>query len=246
MKTNKVSLSVLGTLVIAALLVIGILKIQQVHAQVDATSSNADAQTLESLAPTTDTNASATKNPNPDATTSAPVQAGASTSGLVEVKLQCSQSYTTDLYDTPSGRLDPYVKPDVATTTDTVAQVIGQQSYTVCHDARGNVHEFPITSAEYAALAIRGTPEKSVMESPDQAALDAFPVEVTPTAAASDTSTSSEPTTSTPVPAVLGASSSATDTPIDNTLTSTSTPAPTNTTAPTTTSTDSTTTSLDQ
>src|SRR5947208_10240703 len=40
MKTNTASLSVLGVLVIAALLVVSILKIQQVYAQVDATSSD--------------------------------------------------------------------------------------------------------------------------------------------------------------------------------------------------------------
>jgi hypothetical protein len=40
MKTNTASVSVLGVLVIAALLVIGILKIQQAYAQVDATSSD--------------------------------------------------------------------------------------------------------------------------------------------------------------------------------------------------------------
>jgi hypothetical protein len=238
MKTNTVSVSVLGTLVLAALLVISILKIQQVHAQVDATTSDAAATTSELTPPAPEVLGAAT---SAIASTDAmpPVQASPKaplSSGLVEVKLQCSQSYTADLYDTPSGHLDPYVKPDVATTTDTVAHVIGQQSYTVCHDARGNVHEFPITAAEYAALAIRGTPEKSVMESPDQAALDSFPVEATPTAAAPDTSTS--------VPAVLGASTSAADTPTD--ITSTSTPAPTEATASTTTSTDSTTTSSNQ
>ena len=92
----------------------------------------------------------------------------------MEVQLLCSQSFTTDLYDTPSGRPDPYVKPDVATTTDTVAHVIGKQSYTVCHDVRGHIHEFPITADEYAALSVRGTPQKSVMETADEAALDSF------------------------------------------------------------------------
>jgi hypothetical protein len=167
MKTNTASFSILSAVVLAALLVVGVLKIQQANAQVDATSSDVVATS------STDTSAAT------DVTTSAPPATEASSAaplseGLVEVQLQCSQSYTTDLYDTPSERPDPYVKPDVATTTDTVAHVIGQQSYTVCHDARGHVHEFPITDQEYAALQIRGTPQKSVMEPADQAALDSF------------------------------------------------------------------------
>jgi hypothetical protein len=257
MKINTASYLVLGTFVLAILLVVGILRIQQAHAQVDATSSDTAATTSESVVPV-DTATSTPENPTLD-TTAAPTQAAAETSGLVEVQLQCSQSYTTDVYDTPSGRPDPYVKPDTATTTDTSAHVIGQQSYTICHDARGNVHEFKITAAEYAVLQVRGTPQKSVMETPDEAALDAFPVEA-PAAPASDTppvttepsgtvlgaSTTSQPApsdTSTPpadtTPNPAPDSTSTTSTPADTASTSTTTPTPTDTTAPAATSEDS-------
>jgi hypothetical protein len=201
-----------SALIVAACIAVGALKIQYAAAQVDATSSDVVATSSES-GPTVGAT-STTENPIDNSTATAATQASGAASGLVEVQLQCSQSYTADLYDTPSGHPDPYVKPEIATTTDTNPRVVGQQSYTVCHDARGNVHEFPISAAEYAALSVRGTPQKSVMETPDQAALDAFPVEAT-SSAASDTSASPEPTSSTPTPEVLGASTSATDAPSD-------------------------------
>jgi len=98
--------------------------------------------------------------------------------GLVSVNLQCNGSYTSDLYDTPSGHLDAGYYPDSvpATTTGSVAHKIGTQSWTVCHDKRGNVHEFKLTDQEYADLAKPDatTPQKSIMESADQAALDSF------------------------------------------------------------------------
>jgi hypothetical protein len=173
MKTTAASLSVMSTLILAPLFVVGILKIQQVHAQVDATSSNIIATSSADTPPasdvTTRTPASTDATPPADA-----IQAAPSSAGLVEVQLLCSQSYTTDLYDPPSGRPDPYVKPATATTTDTVAHVIGKKSYTVCHDARGHLHDFPITADEYAPLSVRGTPQKSVMEPADQATLDSF------------------------------------------------------------------------
>jgi hypothetical protein len=100
-----------------------------------------------------------------------------STDGLVEVQLQCSTSYTGPLYDTPSGHLDAgyFLGTESASTTGmTVAHQIGEQAWTVCHDARGHEHEFEITATEYDALKIRGMPQKSVMESPEDAALDSF------------------------------------------------------------------------
>src|SRR5262245_29965683 len=128
--------------------------------------------------------------------------AASSTSGLVEVYLLCSMSYTGPLYDTPSGHVENTITVDetTASTTSTASEVIGEQSWTVCHDARGHEHEFKITAAEYEALKIRGTPQKSVMESPEEAALDSFPVEATPALA-----------TGTTTPEVLGTSTSASE-----------------------------------
>jgi hypothetical protein len=86
-------------------------------------------------------------------------------------------SYTGPLYDTPSGHFEAgyFLGTESASTTGmTAAHLIGDQAWTVCHDARGNEHEFKITAAEYDALKIRGTPQKSVMESPEDAALDSF------------------------------------------------------------------------
>src|SRR5207245_912367 len=119
-----------------------------------------------------------------------PPETPTSTEGLVEVQLVCSMSYTAPLYDSPSGHFEAASTVDAmsATTTSSVANVIGEQSWTVCHDARGNEHEFRITAAEYEALKIRGTPQKSVMEPAEEAALDAFPPD--PSADTSETSTS--------------------------------------------------------
>src|SRR6266436_2405522 len=62
MKTNNASLSVLSTLVLAVLLVVGILKIQQVHAQADATSSDAAVISPIDTTPVADATTSATAN----------------------------------------------------------------------------------------------------------------------------------------------------------------------------------------
>jgi hypothetical protein len=98
---------------------------------------------------------------------------------LVAVELACTSSYKAPLYDTPSGHLDAgyFVGEASASTTGmTVAHTMGWGYWTMCHDARGHAHEFTLTEQEYAALMIRGTPERSVMESPADAALDAFPL----------------------------------------------------------------------
>lgn len=97
-------------------------------------------------------------------------------SGLVEVLLHCDQSYVGPLYDTASGHIED------TTSSTTVVNLIGEQAWTVCHDARGNVHEFKLTTGEYKALAVSGTPQKSVMEPADQAALDSFNDTATTTA----------------------------------------------------------------
>jgi hypothetical protein len=97
---------------------------------------------------------------------------------LVAVELACSTSYKAPLYDTPSGHLDQgYFVGDVSawTTGMMSTHTMGWGYWTICHDARGNEHEFALTKQEYEALMIRGTPQRSVMESPADAALDAFP-----------------------------------------------------------------------
>jgi hypothetical protein len=66
-----------------------------------------------------------------------------------------------------------------STGSMTAAHLAGQQAWTKCHDVRGNEHEYKLTSAEYDALKIRGMPQESIMESPEDAALDSFPVEAT-------------------------------------------------------------------
>jgi hypothetical protein len=97
---------------------------------------------------------------------------------LVAVQLACTSSYKAPSYDTSSGHLDAghFVGDASASTTGmTPAHTGGWGYWTVCHDARGHEHEFTLTEQEYTALMIRGTPQRSVMESPEEAALDAFP-----------------------------------------------------------------------
>jgi hypothetical protein len=129
-------------------------------------------------------------------TESATSQAPASPSGgTVEVQLDCAKSYTGPLYDTPSGHLESgdFVGDSVASTSGmTAAHLIGQQSWTVCHDARGHEHEFTLTQAEYAALAVKGSPQESVMEPADEAALDSFASTATGDATIPDTTTATE------------------------------------------------------
>jgi len=100
-----------------------------------------------------------------------------SADSLVEVKLQCRMSYTATLYDTPSGHLDSgyFLGPEVASTTGMIAaHEIGEQSWTKCYDAQGKEYEFKLTPEEYDSFKIRGTPQKSVMLPPAEAALAAF------------------------------------------------------------------------
>lgn len=107
----------------------------------------------------------ARERPSGDETTTAPVVAE---SQSVEVQLNCSMSYTGILYDTPSGHLDDgyFIGEAVASTTGmTAAHEIGEQSWTKCHDDEGVEYEYKLTPEEYAALAVRGTPQKSVMKS---------------------------------------------------------------------------------
>jgi hypothetical protein len=67
-------------------------------------------------------------------------------------------AYTSDLYDTPSGHLDPgYVlASDAASTSPKVAHLIGTQSWVDCHDDRGSKYELKLTPEEYSNLGQTG------------------------------------------------------------------------------------------
>jgi hypothetical protein len=95
MKTNTVSFSVFGVLVITALLVIGILKIQQAYAQVDATSSDIVATSSDST------------NPITDATT--PLVLGESTSTAPSADAAPSSTESTPTDTSPSAAATPSV-----------------------------------------------------------------------------------------------------------------------------------------
>lgn len=95
---------------------------------------------------------------------------------LVAVAVSCPHSEIYDLYDTPSGNVDPGyydasgTPPDMSTTTYKAAHKIGRQAYTLCADGTGNQFILPLTVAEYAALAApdAGTPQKTVLEAVTQ------------------------------------------------------------------------------
>ena len=83
------------------------------------------------------------------------------------VEVDCTWSYVSDLYDTPSGHLEPgyYLNAVPATTTGKVAQKIGTQAWTVCNDEAGAPHEFTLTEQEYSDLAKPDAtiPKKSIL-----------------------------------------------------------------------------------
>jgi hypothetical protein len=62
-------------------------------------------------------------------------------------------AYVADLYDTPSGHLDPGYVLSTTTGSGILATRIGAQAWTDCQDADGNKYEFKLTPDEYAALA---------------------------------------------------------------------------------------------
>jgi hypothetical protein len=95
MKTNTVSFSVSGILVIAALLVIGSLKIQQAHAQVDATSSDIVATSSDSTNRITDA--------------IAPLVLGESTSTAPSADAAPSSTESTPADTSPSAAATPSV-----------------------------------------------------------------------------------------------------------------------------------------
>jgi hypothetical protein len=115
---------------------------------------------------------------SPSSSSAQVTDASSAPQNLVAVELSCTSSYKGILYDTPSGHLDAgyYLGDASASTTGmTPTHTMGWGYWTICHDARGHQHEFTLTEQEYEALMIRGTPQRSVMESPADAALDAFP-----------------------------------------------------------------------
>jgi hypothetical protein len=64
-------------------------------------------------------------------------------------------AYTADLYDTPSGHLDPTYKlaSSAGEVGALVAHIIGTQSWTVCHDSLGREFELKMPAQEYANLS---------------------------------------------------------------------------------------------
>lgn len=232
MQTNKASLSVLGVLVIAALLVVGILKIQQVYAQVDATSSDTVVTSPTDTTSVADATTSATANTaTADATATA--SAGASTAdasdavmptepppqGLTEVHIVGSKyiDYFTDGTTITSYPGDPAIdsnlgKPDAPTPT--------HEGLTWVHTTGGYLFDTESGDLEVGEYAVQ--PNATYIT-------NAAPF-----------------VSSTSTPAVLGESTSTPVTPSDNSSTSTTTSDPTDTISPTTTSTDSATTSSNQ
>jgi hypothetical protein len=90
------------------------------------------------------------------------------------VSLKCTSAYTSDLYDTPSGHLQPdYVlASEAASTSLKVANVIGSQSWLNCHDDKGGTYELKITPAEYAGFGQTGG--RMPLESIDQVEADKY------------------------------------------------------------------------
>jgi hypothetical protein len=234
MKTNTASLSGLSILVIAALLIISILKIQQAYAQVDATSSDAVATSSEA-------------NPSADASTSTAVDTSVITS------IDAPETGSTA---TPQAILPESVKPtepppqgltevhiigtkyiDYFTDGTTITSYAGDPAI----DSNFDKPNTPIPTHE--GLTWVQTIGKNLYDT-ESGDLEVGEYAVQP----NGTYITNAPpfVSSTSTPAVLGASTSAADTPTDITSTSTSTPAPTDTPAPTTTSTDSTTTTANQ
>jgi hypothetical protein len=221
MKTNTVSISALGVLVIAALLMIGILKIQQVHARVDATSSDAVATSTNTV-PATD----ATTSTGTDTTTTEPTEASSpvpsdsvvptepAPQGLTEVHIIGTKyiDYFTDGTTTTAYSGDPDIDSHFSEPN---APIPTRQGLTWVHTTGGYLYDTPTGDLEVGDYALQ----------PNGSYIEKAPPFVS----------------STSTPEVLGASTSASDTPTDTSSTPTTTPAPTDITTPATTSEDSTT-----
>ena len=94
------------------------------------------------------------------------VQQAVPTGTLILYYVDCDRAYTGTLYDTPSGHLDAgyYDAANASSTAvGTPAHVVGEQSWTVCHDDLGKTYEFPMTGKEYADLAVGHFKSRQVM-----------------------------------------------------------------------------------
>jgi hypothetical protein len=232
MKTNTASLSVLGTLVIAALLVIGILKIQQAYAQVDASSSDVVVASSTNTTPVADATTSATAD---TATTEATATESTDTStaaasdsvtptepppqGLAEVHI-IGTKYTD--YFTDGTTITSYPgDPKIGSNFDKPnAPIPTREGLTWDHTTGQYLYDTPSGDLEVGDYAVQ----------PNGSYIRNAPPSVS----------------STSTPAVLGASTSSSVTPTDNSSTSTTTAGPADTTVPTTASSGSTTTSSNQ
>jgi hypothetical protein len=242
MQTNKRSLSALGVLVLAALLVIGAFKIQQAAAQVDATSSDAVVASSTDSTPATDVSTTTAAD-----ATATPLVLGASTSASPNTDAVSSPATTTPAVSATPTELPPqglaevhiigtkYI--DYFTDGTTVTSYPGDPKI----DSNFDKPNAPIPTHE--GLTWDHTVGQYLYDTPSgDLELGDYAVQ----ANGSYIANAPPFVSSTSTPAVLGESTSTADTPTDITSTSTSTPAPTDITAPTTTSTDSTTTSSNQ
>jgi hypothetical protein len=229
MKTNAASFSVLGTLVLAAFLIIGILKIQQVNAQVDASSTDAVVASSTDTTPVADATTSTTADTTTDATATVPTDtstAAASDSvtptapqGLTEVHIIGTKyvDYFTDGTTITSYPGDPAIDSNFDKPN---APIPTHEGLTWDHTTGGYKYDTPSGDLEGGDYAVQ----------PNGSYIQNAPPSVS----------------STSTPAVLGASTSSSIAPTDNSSTSTKTADPADTTVPTTASSGSTTTSSNQ
>jgi hypothetical protein len=219
MKANAVSLSVVGTLVLAALLVVGIVEVQHAYAQVDATSSDAVATSTNTLPATDATTSTVTDTTTTEPTeTSSPVPSDSvaptepAPQGMTEVHIIGTKyiDYFTDGTTTTAYPGDPDIDSHFSEAN---APIPTRQGLTWVHTTGGYLYDTPSGDLEVGDYALQ--PNGSYV-------VNAAPF-----------------VSSTSTPAVLGASTSASDTPTDTSSTPTTTPAPTDTSAPATTSEDS-------
>jgi hypothetical protein len=219
MQTNKASFSILGILVIAALLFLSNLKIQQAYAQVDATSSDAIVTSPTDTTPVTDTTTSATADAaTTEAASDSVTPTEPSPQGLTEVHIIGTKyiDYFTDGTTITAYPGDPEIdgnlnKPDTPIPT--------REGLTWVHTTGGHLYDTESGDLEVGEYAVQPN-ATYIMNAPPFVS-------------------------STSTPAVLGESTSASDAPSDNSSTSTTSEA-THTIAPTTVSSDSTTTSSNQ
>lgn len=223
MKPNTASLSGLSILVIAALLVIGILKIQQVYAQVDATSSDPVAVPSADGTPAVDATTSAAADTTAiqstdTETATVPSKSVAATEpppqGLTEAHVIGTKyiDYFTDGITVTAYPGDPAVDSNFDKPN---APIPTHAGLTWDHTTGGYLYDTPSGDLEVGDYAVQ----------PNGSYIQNAPPFVS----------------STSTPAVLGESASASVTPADNSSTSTTTADPTDATTTTTASSGSTT-----